>query len=47
MADALIVEEILILADQPDDSVLVNEQEVVEVVTDAETRITVMLDQLG
>ncbi len=36
MADALIVEEILILADQPDDSVLVNEQEVVEVVTDAE-----------
>ena len=33
MADALIVEEILILADQPDDSVLVNAQEVVEVVT--------------
>lgn len=36
MADALIVEEILILADQPDDSMLVDEVELVEVVTDAE-----------
>ena len=36
MADALIVEEILILADQPDDSVLVDEVDLVEVVTDAE-----------
>lgn len=36
MADALVVEEILILADQPDDSVLVSEQEVVEVVADVE-----------
>ena len=36
MADALIVEEILILADQPDDSVLVNEVEVVSIVAVAE-----------
>lgn len=36
MADALIVEEILILADQPDDSVLVSESEVIEVVAVAE-----------
>ena len=36
MADALIVEEILILADQPDDSVLVDEVEVVSIVAVAE-----------
>lgn len=36
MADALIVEETLILADQPDDSVLVDEVEVVEFVEVAE-----------
>ena len=36
MADALIVEETLILADQPDDSVLVNEVEVVSIVAVAE-----------
>lgn len=36
MSDALIVEEILILADQPDDSVLVNEVEVVSIVAVAE-----------
>lgn len=36
MSDAVTVEEIQILAEQTDDSVLVSEQEVVEVVTDAE-----------
>ena len=36
MADALIVEEILILADRPDDSVLVDEVEVVSIVAVAE-----------
>lgn len=36
MADALIVEEILILAEQADDSVLVSESEVIEVVAVAE-----------
>lgn len=36
MTDALIVEEILILADQPDDSVLVDEVEVVSIVAVAE-----------
>lgn len=36
MSDALIVEEILILADQPDDSVLVDEVEVVSIVAVAE-----------
>lgn len=36
MADALIVEETLILADQPDDSVLVDEVEVVSIVAVAE-----------
>ena len=36
MADALIVEEILILAQQPDDSVLVDEVEVVSIVAVAE-----------
>lgn len=36
MADALIVEEVLILADQPDDSVLVDEVEVVSIVAVAE-----------
>jgi hypothetical protein len=36
VADALIVEETLILADQPDDSVLVDEVEVVEIVEVAE-----------
>lgn len=36
MSDALIVEEIQILADQPDDSVLVSESEVIEVVAVAE-----------
>lgn len=36
MADALIVEDILILADQPDDSVLVDEVEVVSIVAVAE-----------
>lgn len=36
MTDALIVEEIQILAEQADDSVLVSEQEVVEVVAAAE-----------
>ena len=36
MSDALIVEEILILADQPDDSVLVDEVDVVSIVAVAE-----------
>lgn len=36
MTDALIAEEILILADQPDDSVLVDEVEVVSIVAVAE-----------
>lgn len=36
MTDALIVEDILILADQPDDSVLVDEVEVVSIVAVAE-----------
>ena len=36
MSDALLVEEILILADQPDDSVLVDEVEVVSIVAVAE-----------
>ena len=36
MSDALIVEEILILADRPDDSVLVDEVEVVSIVAVAE-----------
>lgn len=36
MTDALIVEEIQILAEQADDSVLVSEQEVVEVIADVE-----------
>ena len=36
MADALIVEEVLILANQPDDSVLVDEVEVVSIVAVAE-----------
>lgn len=36
MSDALIVEEILILADQPDDSVLVDDVEVVSIVAVAE-----------
>lgn len=36
MSDVVTVEEILILADQPDDSVLVSESEVIEVVAVAE-----------